>query len=84
MAEDKVIDKSEEEQLCVLEEKREAHKRLKSRMRQKATKSLIRKVKRYEATLRKSQETEKEDEETEAGSRRRRLWRLRHKRLTQR
>jgi hypothetical protein len=66
MAEDKVIDKSEEEQLRVLEEKREAHKRLKSRMRKKATRSLIRKAKRYEAALRKSQETEKEAEETEA------------------
>jgi hypothetical protein len=66
MAEDKVIDKSEEEQLRVLEEKQAAHKRLKSRMRKKATRSLIRKARRYEATLRKSQEAEKEAEETEA------------------
>ncbi len=66
MAKDKVIDKSEEEQLRVLEEKRAAHKRLKSRMRKKATRSLIRKARRYEATLRKFQETEKEAEETEA------------------
>jgi hypothetical protein len=66
MAENKVIDKSEEEQLRVLEAKREAHKRLKSRMREKATRRLIRKAKRYEAALRKSQETEKKAEETEA------------------
>ncbi len=66
MAEDKVIDRSEEEQLRVLEEKRAAHKRLKSRMKKKAMGSLIRKVKKYEATMRKSQETEKEAEKTEA------------------
>ncbi len=66
MAENKVIDKSEEEQLRVLEAKRRAHKRLKSRMREKATRRLIRKAKRYEAALRKSQETKKEAEEREA------------------
>jgi hypothetical protein len=66
MAEDKLIDRSEEEQLHVLEEKRAAHKRLKSRMRKKAMGSLIRKVKKFDATLRKSQETEKEAEKTEA------------------
>ncbi len=69
MAENKVIDKSKEEQLRVLEAKREMHKRLKSRMREKATRRLIRKAKRYEAALRKSQETEKEAEETEAEQR---------------
>jgi hypothetical protein len=52
MAEDKVIDKSEEEQLRVLEEKQAAHKRLKSRMRKKAMRRLIRKAERYEAALR--------------------------------
>jgi hypothetical protein len=66
MAEDKVIDRSEEEQLRVLEEKRAAHKRLKSRMKKKAMGSLIRRVQKYDATLRKSQETEKEAEKTEA------------------
>jgi hypothetical protein len=66
MAEDKLIDRSKEEQLHVLEEKRAAHKRLKSRMRKKAMGSLIRKVKKFDATLRKSQETEKEAEKTEA------------------
>jgi hypothetical protein len=35
-------------------------------MRKKATRSLIRKARRYEATLRKSQEAKKVDEETEA------------------
>jgi hypothetical protein len=66
MAEDKVIDRSEEEQLRVLKEKRAAHKRLKSRMRKKVVGSLIRKAKKFNATLRKSQETEKEAEKTEA------------------
>ncbi len=66
MAKDKVIDRSEEEQLRVLEEKRAAHKRLKSRMKKKAMGSLIRKVKKYKTTMRKSQETEKEAEKTKA------------------
>jgi hypothetical protein len=76
MAEDKVIDRSEEEQLRVLEEKRAARKRLKSRMRKKAMGSLIRRVKKFDATLRKTTETEKAEAEQ------RRLWRLRHQRLT--
>jgi hypothetical protein len=66
MAEDRVIDKSEEEQLRVLEEKLAAHKKLKSRMKEKATRRLIRRAKRYVATRRKSQEAKKEAEETEA------------------
>jgi hypothetical protein len=66
MAEDKVIDRSEEEQLRLLEEKRAVRKRLKSWMRKKAMGSLIRKVKKYDATLRKTTETEKEAEKTEA------------------
>jgi hypothetical protein len=69
MAEDKLIDRSKEEQLHVLEEKRAAHKRLKSRMRKKAMGSLIRKVKKFDATLRKTTETEKEAEKTEAEQR---------------
>jgi hypothetical protein len=66
MAEDKVIDKSEEEQLRVLEEKRAAHKELKSRMREKASKRLIRRTKAYVAARRKSKEAKKEAEKTEA------------------
>jgi hypothetical protein len=66
MAEDKVIDKSEEEQLRVLGEKRAAHKELKSRMREEAAKRLIRRAKRYVAARCRSQEAKKEAEETKA------------------
>jgi hypothetical protein len=66
MAEDRVIDKSEEEQLRVLEEKQAARKKLKSRMRKEATKRLIRRAKRYVAARCKSQEAKKETKETEA------------------
>jgi hypothetical protein len=84
MAEDRVIDKSEEEQLRVLEEKRAARKKLKSRMRKKATRRLIRKAKRYEAALRKSQETKKEAEEMEAEQQEEEAGRLSRQRLTRR
>jgi hypothetical protein len=60
MAEDKVIDKSEEDQLRVLEKKRAAHKELKSMLRKKGSKRLIRRAKAYVAARRKSQEARKE------------------------
>ncbi len=50
----------------MLEEKRAARKKLKSRIRKKATKHLIRRAKRYVAARRKSQEAKKEAEETKA------------------
>jgi hypothetical protein len=50
----------------VLEEKRAALKELKSRMREKAAKRLIRRAKEYVAARRKSQEAKKEAEKTEA------------------
>jgi hypothetical protein len=64
MAEDRVIEKSEEEQLRVLGEKQAARKKLKSRMKEKATRRLIRRAKRYVVAQRKAQEAKKEAEET--------------------
>ncbi len=60
MAEDKVIDKSEEEQLRVLEKKPAAHKELRSMLREKGSKRLIRRAKAYVAARRRSQEAKKE------------------------
>jgi hypothetical protein len=68
MAEDRVLDRSEEEQLRVLKKKQAARKRLKSRMKEKARRSLIKKAQKFSATLHKTPETEKETEETEAGT----------------
>ncbi len=60
MAEDKVIDKSEEEQLRVLEKKRTAHRELKSMLREKGSKRLIKRAKAYVAARHRSQEAKKE------------------------
>jgi hypothetical protein len=68
MAEDRVLNRSEEEQLRVLKKKQVARKRLKSRMKEKARRSLIKKAKKFSATLHKTPETEKETEETGAGT----------------
>jgi hypothetical protein len=69
MAEDKVLDRSEEEQLQVLKKKQAARKRLKSWMKEKARRSLIKKAKKLSAALHKTPETEKEAEKTEAEQR---------------
>ncbi len=69
MAEDKVLDRSEEEQLRVLKKKQAARKRLKRWMEEKARRGLIKRAKKLSAALHKTPETEKEAEKTEAEQR---------------
>jgi hypothetical protein len=66
MAEDKVLDRSEEEQLRVLKKKQAVRKRMKRRMKEKARRSVLKWAKELSASLHETPETKKEAEKTEA------------------
>ncbi len=66
VAEDKVLDRNEEEQLRVLKKKQAVRKRLKRRMKEKARRSVLKWAKELSASLHETPETEKEAEKTEA------------------
>jgi hypothetical protein len=59
MAEDKVLDRSEEEQLCKLKKKQAVRKSLKRQMKEKARRSMLRRAKECSASLHKTPQTEK-------------------------